>query len=118
MPEQPDAYARTVDLVDGVQLGASTDDALAEAYERGLREATEGWEREWAVDAPEPDDDLGLRIVGAGKPDEPKSGTRHSFAADESTARLVASWQSGARAVSRLVGPWEPADQPEEAQHG
>jgi hypothetical protein len=72
------------------------------AYERGifdagvaegLRQATEGWEREWGVDLAD--------------------GGDIWCSANEPAARQVAAHHASprARVVSRLVGPWEPAEQ-------
>lgn len=64
------------------------------AYERGVaegrRQATEGWEREWAVRFPPP---VGLQAGYT-----------------EAEAR-AANGRGDAIAVSCLVGPWEPAEQ-------
>jgi hypothetical protein len=70
--------------------------------ERGLREATEGWEREW-----------GLDLHGRGA----------SCVLSERDARGIAAGcpdHLKAEVFSRLVGPWEPADQlePVEADRG
>ena len=58
----------------------------------GRRQATEGWGREWAIDLP---------------------GTTLVYACDdEADARASASAEpSGCFVVSRLVGPWEAAEQ-------
>jgi hypothetical protein len=70
------------------KVGPVVEQIRAEAYERGLREATEGWEREWAVaftDKTWPPND------------------------SEQSARTFAALYADGRVVSRLVGPWEPA---------
>lgn len=60
-----------------------------DAYERGLREATEGWGHEWAF--------------------EHRYGwTQYDTERDARNAAAV----QGRTVVSRLVGPWEPAAQP------
>lgn len=73
---------------------ADTPQPIDAAYERGVaegrRQATEGWEREWGVRSP------------AGSVEVRR---------DERGARRLASYHEGARPVSRLVGPWEPAEQ-------
>jgi hypothetical protein len=69
--------------------------ALDEARQIGRTQATEGWEREWGTD---------------------EEGVRVRPASDEETARfVVARYRPGHRVVSRLVGPWESAEQPEPA---
>jgi hypothetical protein len=62
------------------------------AYERGLREATEGWDREWLVN-------------------HPPYGGADCFVT-EGLAREEAA-RVGRPVFVRLVGPWEPAGQPE-----
>jgi hypothetical protein len=73
-------------------------EAADEAYQRGLADgraqATEGWRREWAMD-------LGL-----------KGAPLHPWGS-EAEARRGAKARAGRTAVSRLVGPWEPAEQTE-----
>lgn len=68
---------------------------LVRGIAEGLRQATEGWEREWGVSA-----DAGVYVY----PDQ--------RAARETS--LHSDW--GRPVVSRLVGPWEPAEQPEPAR--
>lgn len=86
------------------QLGQNADEAIAKAYargrERGRRQATEGWGREWAVALPEERHDEGPIW----------------HCADEDEARKAAASAFGGSVVSRLVGPWEPAEQPEPAR--
>jgi hypothetical protein len=68
------------------------------AYERGVaegrRQATEGWEREW----------------GAQYRDD--SWVQATFDTEAEAVEFAAG-AIGHRAVSRLVGPWEPAEQAE-----
>lgn len=76
------------------------------AYERGVaegrRQATEGWERKWGVWLSE-------------SPGVP-AGVGDNHYEDEVEAREMAEWFLGlgwteAKPVSRLVGPWETAEQ-------
>lgn len=71
------------------------DNAWNRGYERGVaegrRQATEGWDREWRVD------------LGGGWPEHPCDS--------EADAHRVAAARPGRSVVSRLVGPWEPAEQ-------
>jgi hypothetical protein len=71
-------------------------EAADEAYQRGLADgraqATEGWEREWAV-------------AFADKTWPPNDS--------EQSARTFAALYADGQVVSRLVGPWEPAEQTE-----
>lgn len=85
---QAEQYAR--DLQDGTHPGleALLDTARAE----GRRQATEGWEREW----------------GAQYRDD--SWVQATFDREAEAVEFAAS-ALGHRAVSRLVGPWEPAGQ-------
>lgn len=83
---------------DGALRMAAYRVGVAEGRERGLREATEGWEREW-----------GSRWTPPGG--EPSNNVEIAY--DEAEARHNAEEWLNHRAVSRLVGPWEPADQPE-----
>jgi hypothetical protein len=69
---------------------------FTEGLAEGRRQATEGWEREWAVD---------------------QAGDRLE-ARDEKAARWFASRAPGRVVVSRLVAPWEPAEQPEGSERG
>lgn len=67
----------------------------ARGYEEGLaegrRQATEGWERSWGVDTPS-------GPIGCD---------------DEEDARGYAALPGWGHVVSRLVGPWEPVEQPD-----
>jgi hypothetical protein len=116
MPEQParetwvDAWMRSqpADVLDsdgwlGI-LAKALNGMEDAAYERGRREATEGWEREWGArwmqDAAEPTDVL------------------HPCGSEEAAREMERRSGGYRRAESRLVGPWEPADQPEGSDHG
>lgn len=74
---------------------------LADALDRvdaepPTRQATEGWEREWAVD-------LGSR--GGSWP-------LHPCDSEADARRVAAAYAKARTVVSRLVGLWEPAEQP------
>ena len=66
---------------------------IARGIAEGLRQATEGWEREWGNDSPK---FLAVRR------------TR-----EEAEARDRKALNPSLVVVSRLVGPWEPAEQPD-----
>ncbi len=86
--EQAEQYAR--DLQDGTAPGL--DERLEEVRAEGRHQATEGWEREW-----------GLILHG-----------HPQCVMNEHAARgIAADPRAGVEAtvVSRLVGPWEPAEQ-------
>jgi hypothetical protein len=78
----------------GHECPGYTDDDIADAHERGVaegrRQATEGWEREWAF--------------------EHRYG-RTTY--DTETNARMAAAEQGRTVVSRLAGPWEPAEQPD-----
>jgi len=83
------------------------------AYERGIfdagvaagrRQATEGWEREWGVTSGDGDP----RGINGGP-----LGLRDS----EEDAQRMAARVAGRTVVSRLVGPWEPAEQTQPTTH-
>lgn len=73
------------------EVTAEADRAYWRGHELARRQATEGWDRRWAVEEP----------------------WRTPFGCDdEADAReAVAHFAPGSRVVSRLVGPWEP-DEP------
>ncbi|GAA2346790.1 hypothetical protein [Dactylosporangium salmoneum] len=86
-------------IAEGRRLRADEIDALTRgAYADGLgdghSQATEGWEREWGT-------------VGDGWAYPARS---------EKAARDVTRYSQGGATVSRLVGPWEPAEQPQPAR--
>lgn len=67
---------------------------MAACTEVGRRQATEGWQREWGAQY------------------RNDSWVQATFD-DEGQAVAYAAEAIGHRAVSRLVGPWEPAEQPD-----
>lgn len=74
--------------------GAVLDSVWSQGIAEGRRQATEGWDREW-----------GVQFLPDG----------HVFAADdEAEAHNTANRDVQRFVVSRLVGPWEPAEQPED----
>jgi hypothetical protein len=109
MSDQPDAtFVASYDAqlasaarADGFRLGRiagaeDVDERELAAYDRGLaegrRQATEGWERQWAV----------AHVDG---------GWVYPYGSEaEARAHCTADWH---HVVSRLVGPWEPDEQHE-----
>jgi hypothetical protein len=100
MPEQPDFHEEALHVIPYLHVSGVRESLrvlkreLAAAYERGRREAAEGWEREW-----------GSRWTPPGC--EPSDNVEIAY--DEAEARRNADEWLNHRAVSRLVGPWEPA---------
>lgn len=90
------------------QLGQNADEAIRAAYEqgrvRGLREATEGWKRvvEWGARVDKPHPARGEPVGAVIKLGE--HSARHA-------PTIWDGWVTVRR--ERLVGPWEPAEQPE-----
>lgn len=112
MPEQPDpladAFQALYDLIERYgdermqeqhEMWWQIENAMEELAEQGIakgrRQATEGWKREWGVRGP--------------------GGGVEIRRNEDSARRLVVRYaiDEDVRAVSRLVGPWETAEQPE-----
>lgn len=148
MPKQPDFHEEALHVipylhVSGVRESLSVlKRELAAAYERGLRDATEGWERRWAVlgpvgPYPSPVPGVCGRCGGTGVVHGPGQNGNWTdqdcdcedelevLCRDEDEAyEVLERWkaQQTHRVVSRLVGPWEPApavnaEQTEQTEH-
>jgi hypothetical protein len=94
------AAGSVVRFADMIPLSPTQGDVDA-AYERGVaegrRQATEGWDREWAFE-----NRANLTIPIAGD---------DVLRFEAMIAQRQAAGEETGRLVSRLVGPWEPAEQ-------